>query len=131
MKRSALIIVSALLLPIGSLGSDIDGQFRNFIPKGFDSCDVFIAEVNNCQQGHCARLSLFKVWSAGYMTAYNALTPDTYDIAGGKEADSSDQSTIIWLENYCRQHPAKTYTESIKNLTIDLYPMRTKTAPKE
>lgn len=131
MKQVSLIFVTALLIPAGCLASDINGQFRNFIPQGFDSCSVFVAEVADCQQGHCAKLSLFKVWSAGYMTAYNVLSPDTYDIAGGKEADSTDRSTIIWLEEYCKQHPAESYTEAIRQLTIKLYPTRIKAAPKK
>ena len=131
MKFSTSIFIAALLLPIGGVASDVHGKFRNFIPAGFDSCRAFVTAVDNCQQGRCTKISLFKVWSAGYLTSYNLLTPDTYDIAGGREADSTDRSTIIWLEDYCRHHPSQTYTEAIKRLTIELYPHRIKIAPAE
>ena len=131
MKRSTLPLFTALLYPIICPASDGHGAYRNFIPKGFDSCAAFAAEVEHCQQGYCGKLTMYKVWSAGYLTAYNILTPDTYDIAGGREADSTDRSTIIWLENYCRHHPELPYTEAIIKLTTELHPTRIKTAPAE
>ena len=126
-----LIFATMLLYPLGGLASDHNGRYRNFIPEGFDSCREFVTAVDDCQRNHCAKISLYKVWSAGYLTSYNLLTPDTFDIAGGREADSTDRSTIIWLENYCKHHPAQTYTEAIKRLTTELYPERIKTAPAE
>ena len=131
MKRSTLIFITAQLLSFGCLASDVNGKYRNFIPKGFDSCSEFVSAIEDCDQNHCAKLSLYKVWSAGYLTSYNILTPNTYDISGGREADSTDRSTIIWLDNFCEQNPLKTYTEALKSLTIELYPTRIKTAPNE
>lgn len=131
MKRSTLIFLSALLFPLGCSAADANGKYRNFSPQNFDSCGEFIGTIDDCKQGRCSKLRLFKVWSAGYLTSYNSFTPDTYDIAGGREADTTDESTLLWLEDYCRQHPSTTYAEALKRLTIALYPTRIKVAPQE
>jgi hypothetical protein len=128
-QPSAAIFAVALMLPTVCSASDEHGMYRRFIPKGFDSCSGFVAAIDDCNQGRCSKITSYKVWSAGYLTSYNLLTPDTYDIAGGREADTNDESTLIWLTGYCRKNPTKPYSEAIKSLTTELYPTRIKSKP--
>jgi len=61
---------------------------------------------------------------AGYVTAYNRLTPETYDILGGTDM----QSVAAWLDNYCKAHPLKGLATALDVLTAELYPRRYKSA---
>ena len=128
-QLSTSIFTLALMLPITCPASDAHGMYRRFIPQGFDSCRRFIAAIDDCNKGHCSKITSYKVWSAGYLTSYNLLAPDTYDIAGGKKADTNDESTLNWLTDYCKKNPSKSYSEAINSLTVDLYPTRIKTKP--
>lgn len=125
----APIFAIALILPTVCPASDGHGMYRRFIPKGFDSCSGFVTAIDDCNQGRCSKITSYKVWSAGYLTSYNLLKPDTYDIAGGREADTNDQSTLTWLTDYCRKNLTKPYSEAIKSLTTELYPTRIKSKP--
>jgi hypothetical protein len=131
MKRLTLLVLTALLIPIGSLAADVNKMYRNISPTGYDSCSEFIAASDECHQGYCVRFAIFRAWLQGYMTSYNIMTPDTFDIAGGKAREASDKSLEGWLENYCKQNPSKGFTEAVEELTIDLYPTRLKTQPKD
>jgi hypothetical protein len=55
-------------------------------------------------------------WLSGYISAYNRLTPDTYDIASGRQ--SSD--FIPWLDSWCRSNPDKSLGKGMEALTSEL-----------
>jgi hypothetical protein len=66
----------------------------------------------------------FTIWLAGYVTAYNAATPGTYNILGSNDL----KSATLWLYNWCKANPQRSLAEAAEALTIDLYPARHKSA---
>lgn len=126
MKRTSLIIATALLLPISCLATDSFGYYKPQAMTNFVTCENFVAAQNACRQGDCLKLNAFHQWMFGYITAYNVHTPDTYDITGGKGVDFLDN----WLEGFCKKNPWMDFSVAVDNLTVGLYPNRIKTSPK-
>ena len=77
MKR---LILAAMLL--GALpdawGRDAGGSFATV---GARTCGVYLQD----QRDHGWAYNADAAWVAGYLTAYNALTPDTGDILGSTD----------------------------------------------
>ena len=130
-RTTSMIFVVALLLPIGCLAKDMHNMYRNISPTGYESCSDFVAANDECNDGVCMRFAVFRVWLQGYLTSYNLMEPDTYDIAGGKGRDTADKTLEIWLAKYCAQNSSKSFAEAAEALTIEYYPTRLKTMPKE
>ena len=64
-------------------------------------------------------------WIAGYVTAYNAASPDTYNILG----DSNVKSTMQWLDTWCKANPEGNLAGGMHALTQELHAKRHKTRP--
>ena len=62
-------------------------------------------------------------WLAGFLTAYNMLTPDTYNILGNSDL----QSALIWLDNFCKANPLENISAGAAALVTELYPKRHRT----
>ena len=62
-------------------------------------------------------------WLAGFLTAYNLLSPDTYNILG----NSDMQSALVWLDNFCRANPLEDFSTAASALVAELYPKRHRT----
>lgn len=127
MKRALLLLV--LLTSAGAWGSDKDGYTAVVSGR---SCDEFIelrktlekpdADVTDTASVMAYSHSLG--WIAGYLTALNWQTPDTYQILG----DSDFKSVVLWLENYCHANPSNDVSRGMRALTVELYPRRHETA---
>lgn len=55
-------------------------------------------------------------WVSGYISAYNRQTPDTYDIADGKNS----ANFIPWLDKWCQSNPDKSLGGAMRALTSEL-----------
>ena len=62
-------------------------------------------------------------WIAGYITAYNRQTPDTYDIVGTSDFEHVLQS----VERHCKDDPFSNVGAAMEAVTADLYPTRHQT----
>lgn len=62
-------------------------------------------------------------WIAGYITAYNRQTPDTYNIMGIGEFEHVLRS----VERYCKDHPLSHVGAAMEAVTADLYATRHQT----
>lgn len=126
MKKLSLLVL--LLVTAGAWGSDKDGYTAVVSGR---SCEEFlrlrkIAEGPNADVTDTVSLMNYSHtlgWIAGYITALNWQTPDTYQILG----DSDFKSAVLWLENYCRANPENDVSRGMRALTIELYPGRYKT----
>jgi len=130
-RSTSMIFAAALLMPIGCLAKDTHNLYRNIYPAGYESCSDFVAANNECNEGVCMRFAIFRAWLQGYLTSYNLMEPDTYDIAGGKGRDTTDKSLEIWLDKYSVQNSPKSFAEAVEALTIEFHPTRLKTMPQE
>lgn len=110
------IFVGLLLVSLTAWGADKNGAFQS---QGQRSCGTFIEARNSrSDQGGYAG-----AWIGGYITAYNAITPNTYSILGASDYNS----VILWMENWCKANPLSSVTSGMEELTIALYPRRYKT----
>jgi len=69
----------------------------------------------------------FTDWSIGYMTAFNVIMPDTYDVLG--ETDFS--ATQLWLRRRCEKYPNELFITAMLRLSEVLYPMRYQSSLKQ
>jgi hypothetical protein len=83
------------------------------------SCKSFL---NEDEEGAAYYLS----WLAGYMTAYNHLSEDTYSILGKTKTIEQIES---WLRDYCTINGDKTFESAIRNLLRNLQYFRIKQKP--
>ena len=62
-------------------------------------------------------------WIAGYVSAFNRQTPDTYDIVGVSKFEQVLQS----VERFCKENPLSDVAAAMEAVTTDLYPARHQT----
>ena len=129
MKR--LLFATALLFPIVSWAADQDGYYRPYFMESenidYTTCKSFITARDLARQGHFAVQNQFNQWLDGFLTAYDMYTPNTFDIAFGKDLESLDG----WLENYCAKHPDNFFDDAVESLIFELYADRAKTKPRK
>lgn len=122
MKRLTLILITALLFPIGCLAADKDAAYETWVLNNFMSCEEFVAARNECKQGDCTKVGYFKQWLSNYFTSHNKTIPDT--------AAKDMESQFLWLDNFCRKNPAESFNYAVDNLRTELYPTRTLPTPR-
>lgn len=95
-------LIIGLILAIGltagtAMAADEEGRYR---PKGFGlaSCEQFVGLVEE----QSTSLRQFVGWVEGYMTAYNQMAEDTFDVAAWEKPNILAR----YLYNYCRQNPS-------------------------
>ncbi len=69
----------------------------------------------------------FTDWGIGYLTAFNVIMPNTYDVLG--ETDFS--AAQLWLGRRCDKYPNELFITAMIRLTEVLYPMRYQSGLKE
>jgi hypothetical protein len=111
-----LILAAALLCTIsGALARDASGSFETV---GAKSCAAFMRDHK--AQGWAYNADT--AWVTGYLTAYNALSPDTSNILG--ETDVS--GAMLWLQKYCQSFPTRGLADGMLALTAHLQPNRSR-----
>ncbi|HKI63721.1 MAG TPA: hypothetical protein VKA16_03755 [Burkholderiales bacterium] len=112
-----LILAATLLATMpGAWARDATGSFETV---GAKSCGSFLQD----RQAHGWAYDADTAWVTGYVTAYNALTPDTGNILG----DTDVSGAMLWLQNYCKANPSNDLAEGMLALTAELYPRRHRT----
>jgi hypothetical protein len=120
----------ALLLPAVTsttlaAGSDQQYHVRNL--DNVETCtELNRAVVTAKKQDNWQALYAFSLYTMGYITAINRMAYDTYDIGGSKNS----KTMMVWLEQYCAEHPRDSFDQALYHLTIELYPVRLSTKPK-
>lgn len=126
MKRLLLLLL--LLTSAGAAGSDKDGYTAVVSGR---SCKEFIhlrkiqGEPNADVKDTASLMDYSHAlgWIAGYITALNWQTPDTYQMLGSTDF----KGTVAWIENYCHENPQNDISRAMRALTMTLYPHRYKT----
>ena len=91
MKKSALLLLAALFLPVVCWGADKNGNFGSSLPAELKYCNNYIAALDACMGGHCYKQNIFNAWLNGYITAYNTYVNDTFNIIGKRDPVSIAQ----------------------------------------
>jgi hypothetical protein len=116
-KFSSILLVLTIFIATNPLShaADDTGQYLT-MGLGNLSCKSFLSED---EEGAAYYLS----WLAGYMTAYNHLSEDTFSILGKTKTIGQVES---WLRDYCTINGDETFESAIRNLLRNLKYFRTK-----
>jgi hypothetical protein len=121
MRKIALLLALALLaftafLVVGS-SSAVDATGAYYV-YDTTSCGQLVSD----RQSNPSRSFADKTWAAGYLTAYNRLAKDNFNITGTTDLES----VMLWLDGYCRANPLSSLPDGMSALTDSLYPTRQK-----
>jgi hypothetical protein len=87
---------------------------------GGSSCNTYL----DARAANGAKQESFTSYLMGYITAYNVLVPNTYNIAGDMKADQM----LLWLDGYCDDHKTGSFETAVHDLTASIAKKRQKSA---
>ena len=112
----------AILLMVATTTQAADEDSRYVVwGMGQDSCNSYnLARAGNQSDEY---------WNyvAGYLTAYNAFAPDTYDIAGGKNREAM----LSWLDDHCADKQVGSISDAMHQFIEAHIETRLRTVPGE
>ncbi|MFP4155932.1 MAG: hypothetical protein ACLFSG_09580 [Halothiobacillaceae bacterium] len=122
----AVVALGLSLVVAGAEARTFQGEYVAF-GVGTQPCVDYTAA--RAQEGEMMeRVSGF---IEGYLTAFNVIVPDTYDIL----AQAPTSVVIEWLDDHCLANPAQSLTDALAAFTVVRYPdranMNPATAPSE
>ena len=107
MKRLMFVLLGVVILPLNALAADKD---KNFAVKGLAaaSCASFVEGREKSSQTYAEAMS----WLTGYISAYNYLAPDTYDVAPWQ----SVELLSFILAEHCKQDAGELFLHATNKL---------------
>ncbi len=108
-----LFVCSVLSLPLQA--RDFEGAYAVY-GAGAQPCSTYTAAVS--QGGR--EEDFFIDWMIGYLSAFNVIMPDTYDILG----DNGFPLAQSWMADHCLKFPRESFVNAMARLTEVLYPTR-------
>lgn len=119
MKRTLIALTLCVAaLPAPAPAADDGGAYWSQRPE---SCRNFRRAMS--ADSRTPAFTNIRNWIAGYLTAYNRMAPDTYDILGIAEIDAAVQS----IENYCKAHPLDNLSAAMEAVTEEFHAKRYQT----
>ena len=114
-----IAIAAALLLTLASTGGAVDDEGRFFVrAAGAYSCERWTTAS--------AEEKIYaEHWWAGYMTAANRFTPDTYDILGSTSVDTMNGMLL----RLCAAEPTQLFAIAVHKAMEQLHAQRTRKSP--
>lgn len=67
----------------------------------------------------------YRDYLMGYLTAFNAFAPDTYDATGGVTLEA----TLTWLRRYCDAHAMDSFERAVGQMLLTQHAARTRLPP--
>jgi hypothetical protein len=114
---AAIFALSALAIA-RSEAADKNDKF-NVRGLGTKTCSEYL-ETRNL---NAKETDKYADWLTGFLTAYNWLKPDTYDITASQY---NQKGLLKFLDLYCGQSPKKRIIDAAIGLTNSIYAKRTK-----
>ncbi len=119
MKRILIALtLCAAAIPSAAPAADDGGAYWSQRPE---TCRAFRSAI--AAESRTPALANIRNWIAGYLTAYNRMAPDTYDILGIGEFEAAMQS----IENYCKAHPLDNLSTAMEAVTEEFHARRHQT----
>ena len=75
---------------------------------------------------HTGRNAADEIYVSGWLSAYNYLTPNTYDIV----PEHDIMKVLEWIDTFCKANPDKSAEAALLQFSSDHYPDRTQNYPK-
>jgi hypothetical protein len=119
----SLLIAATLALTCQTSGSALAGKYTEY-GEGTVSCGTYVQAAERQRiSGSSVRYLQFTGFTNGYLTALNwmasavGVQDGTYkNIMQGTDLEGQ----MLWLENYCRQHPLSDFGVAVSELVIVL-----------
>jgi len=109
---SVTLSLALLALVAGpARAADTAGRF-SVKGVGTATCQTYLDTAHNKDR----ELLLFAGYLGGYVTAYNQLSGDTFDILPWQTVET----LLGLLDNYCRKHPEANYAAAVSQLMVVL-----------
>ena len=116
-----VLAVSLLLTTGAARGADTNKHYSVRTFDNLESCVALNQAVISAKRDDDWRtLYGFSLYLMGYLTGINRLAFDTYDIGGRKNS----KILMVWLQDYCIEHPTESFNSALHQLTIEIYPQR-------
>ena len=117
------IIIGLLLLGLSQqiTARDFEGSYAVY-GAGGESCKAYLKSMKTGE-----RQDYFIDWTIGYLTAFNVIMPNTYNILG----ESDFASAQGWLERHCNRYKNQLFINAAIKLTEVLYPLRYQSGMKK
>ena len=122
MKLFIIIFFTGFLLSQPVAGRDFEGAYAVY-GAGGESCKAYLDSMKTGGR----KQDYFIDWTIGYLTAFNVIMPNTYNILG--ESDFAESQG--WLQRHCGRYPKALYTNALIKLTQVLYPVRYQSGMKK
>ncbi len=110
----------AAALAGSAAAADAAGNFFIMGDPGAMSCETLLTKTSDEKAGFA-----LGVWVAGYVTALNRTTPDTYHLAGNIELSGLFQALL----DHCTKNPKDLVETAVYATVESLYDKRQKAAP--
>jgi hypothetical protein len=116
-----LVAASAAMAASGAWAADSKKRY-NVRGIGTSSCSGYL-EARNI---NVAKSEDYAHWFTGFVTAYNLLQPNTFDIA----PDADSKSVLRYLDIYCGKNPKRRVADAASAFVAANYARRVKNGPK-
>lgn len=75
---------------------------------------------------HTGRNAADEIYVSGWLSAYNYLTPNTYDVVPGHDI----MKVLEWMDTFCKDNSDKSVEAGLLQFSSDSYPDRVQHYPK-
>ena len=114
----AIALLCAFLYPGSAMAADKDGNHAVW-GVGSKSCYHYSQAVGQPDAEQ------YRSYVMGYLTAYDALTENTYSIGAGKDLDQ----VMAWITDYCTKKQIHGFEQALAEFTVEQYPQRSRHPP--
>lgn len=118
----AAVLICAALVTSPASAKDMDGEHAVF-GLGATQCSDYLGAR---RAGGSAQKS-YADWMLAYVSAFNLIVPNTYNLFGNATLDASLQ----WLDDFCRGDQRTLFINAVASLSERLYPARANYAPNK
>ena len=116
-----ICVLCAALVAGSAFAADNDGNYAVW-GQGKKSCFHY----NQARkESDSAAMEGFRSYLMGYLTAFDAITPKTYNIAGKMSLDD----VLAWFDDYCEQKGMHSFDQAVIEFTAKHYEDRTTFPP--
>ncbi len=119
--KKILLLLALLLFSSLNYAKDIDQAYKVYGAGSF-TCKQYL---HARRKDPVAEIK-FRHWLAGYLTAFNLIVVNTYDIMGTYDFNKA----LKWLDRHCRSNRKANMANAVAELTTILYPDRININPK-
>jgi len=110
-----LLVLAALLLATPLQARDFEDNYAVY-GAGAQPCSNYLIAIDKGGSEE----DFFVDWVIGYMSAFNLIMPETYNILGESDFPTAQR----WLQDHCRKYPRELFINAVARLTEILYPTR-------